>query len=258
MYPDLIFNGTGINYSWHFPKLFDLVPSDFPKYPSMTFISGGSTGLLVHHCVHRRIIRWREADFLNWSRRTSRAYRTGILSGLVRMARLKLGSKQPIFTQSQSRDAWADAVEAEFFDWKFKEFPSNIRIPLVNLETNQIEVATPQSHFGEYPAFLISFAATAIPTIYPEIRLGQVRYGDVTFSKAFLPWLKDTERNSPHFVNYNLLKSKEFPNGRYIKICDHPHPKKMMQVDNLKFIFGRDVPSYAENVRKSKLLELLK
>jgi|GEM_PF-2715986 len=253
MNQDLIFNGTGINYSWHFPRLFDLSPSELSAHRSTVFISGGSTALLVYWAIHKSLVTWSEKDFCYWSRYSKKAYGTGLISGARRVLKMRRGSEEAIFTADQYRAHWEMAVKPEFFQMKMKDLPKNVRIPLINRTSGEVEVVTPDSRFAETPAYLVSFAATAIPKIYPEIKLGNEVYGDLTFSPKFIPWLKSFEKESADFVNYNLLKHQSLPNGKYIKICDDPNPKKMMQTDNLKFIFGRTIPSFAENVRRSKL-----
>lgn len=249
----MIFNGTGINYSWHFPRLFDLSPKELEAHDSAIFLSGASTSFLVYWAVHLGLATWTTDDFCDWSKHSRKAYGANLISGLSRLARLRLGSKRPIFSAEQYKKAWNQGVKPEFFDIKMKDLPKNIQIPLINRTSGKVEVATADSHFAETQAYLVSFAATAIPGVYPEIHILGSVYGDVTYSKPFLFWLKNLEKESAGFVNYNLLKDKDYPNGKYVKISNHPNPKKMMQADNLRFILGRPIPSFAENVRGSKL-----
>lgn len=250
---DLIFNGTGINYSWHFPRLFEMSVEEASEYASITCVSGGTTAFFVYWAVKNGFARWSREHFLDWNKLTHAVYGNNLFSGSYRFMKLVMRSRSPVYSPEVYKAAWAMAASAEFFDVKLREIPPNVRIPLLKRSTDEIVVATAESEFADVPAYLISFAATAIPGIFPEITLNGEVYGDITYSKKFLPWLKRFEAQSESFENYNLMKAGDYPNGRYIKICGHPEPKKMMRADNLKFLFGRYIGSYPENVRRSKI-----
>ncbi len=250
---DLIFNGTGVNYSWHFPRLFEMSVEELREYSSITCISGGATAFFVFWAVRNGLATWSRENFLNWNKHTHAVYGNNLLSGSYRMAKLMLRSRSPVYSPEAYKAAWAMAVRPEFFEMRMREIPPNVNFPLLKRSTGEIVNATARSEFSEVPAYLVSFAATAIPGIFPEIVIDGEVYGDITYSKKFLPWLKRFEAGLERFENYNLMKSADLPNGRYIKICDHPEPKKMMRSDNLKFLFGRYIGSYPENVRRSKI-----
>lgn len=250
---DLIFNGTGINYSWHFPRLFEMSLDEVRQYSSITCVSGGATAFFVYWAVKNGLAKWKRDHFLNWNKLTHAVYGNNLLSGSYRFLKLAMRARSPVYSPEAYKAAWAMAAESEFFEVRMRDIPPNVRIPLLKRSTGEIVCATAESEFAEVPAYLISFAATAIPGIFPEIVIDGEVYGDITYSKKFLPWLKRFEAASEHFENYNLMKAAEYKNGRYIKICDHPQPKKMMRADNMKFLFGRYIASYPNNVRRSKI-----
>ena len=249
----LIFNGTGINYSWHLPRLFDIPFDEFTARSPMYFLSGGSTALMVYWAFKKNLATWGRKELLNWNRLTHAAYGNNLLSGTKRFLKLALKSKSPIYTAEDYKRAWSIAVRPEFFEVKMKDLPKNVFVPLLERASNEIVIASADSKFADMPAYLVSFAATAIPNVFPDISLGSSTYGDITYSRKFLPWLKAMEQKAPYFENYNLLKNAEFSNGKYIKICDHPNPKKMMQSENMKFLFGRYLKTYPENILRSKI-----
>jgi predicted acylesterase/phospholipase RssA len=250
---DLIFNGTGINYSWHFPRLFEMGTEEVPDYHSITCVSGGATAFFVYWAVKNGLAKWSREHFLDWNKLTHAVYGNNLLSGSYRFLKLVMRSRSPVYSPEVYKAAWAMAARSEFFDIEMRDIPRNVRIPLLKRSSGEIVIASAESEFAYVPAYLVSFAATAIPGIFPEIVINGEVYGDITYSKKFLPWLKRFEAQSESFENYNLMKSAEYPNGRYIKICEHPEPKKMMRADNLKFLFGRHIASYPENVRRSKI-----
>ncbi len=250
---ELIFNGTGVNYSWHFPILFDLSVEEFKAFERAVFISGGSTAFLIYWALQNKLLKWKKEDFLQWNKAVRKVYRNNLASGTSRMLQLARGSSEPVFKQEDTLSAWKYCAHPEFLEVRLRDLPANVQIPLINRTSGEVEIASPNSAFGEFPAYLVSMAATAIPKVFPEVALGSSVYGDITFAKNFLPWLKETERGMEKFVNYNLLKNAVVHNGEYVKICDHPNPKKMMKRDNLKFIFGVNIESYPNNVRRSKM-----
>lgn len=250
---DLIFNGTGINYSWHLPRLFEMSLDEFKSYRSIVLISGGSVAFLVYWALKHNLQTWTYDDFLDWNRHTHSAYGNNLFSGLLRLWNLKRGSNKPIYSVENYRHAWSVAVKPEFFEVRMKDLPPNIQIPLLDRATKEIVIASNNSIFAEVPAYLVSIAGTAIPKIFSDVEIHSKIWSDVTYDRDFLPWLKAFERNSSQFYNYNLFKSAKLPNGEYVKICDHPNPKKLMQQENMKFLFGRYLASYPANIRKTKI-----
>src|ERR1044072_3936528 len=92
---ELIFNGTGVNYSWHYPKLMSMSFDKFKSYKRLTFISGASTALMVYWAKALRLLTWTREDFLKWNEHSSKVYGTNLVSGAIRFARLSMGSKKP-------------------------------------------------------------------------------------------------------------------------------------------------------------------
>lgn len=250
---DLIFNGTGINYSWHLPRLFELSLDELKAYRSIVLISGGSVAFLVYWALRHHLQTWKYADFLNWNKHTHRAYRNNLVTGLMRTWNLKRKSPKPVYSVEDYKYAWSVAVKPEFFDVKMKDLPANIQIPLLDRESDEIIMASADSPFAEVPLYLVSIAGTAIPKIFSDVKIDSKTWGDIMYSRGFLRWLRNLEGNSTYFYNYNLLKSATYPNGEYVKICDHPNPKKMMHQENMKFLFGRYLASYPANIRKTNL-----
>ncbi len=250
---DLIFNGTGVNYSWHLPRLFELSLEEFKAYRSVTLISGGSVAFLVYWALRHNLQTWTLKDFLNWNRHTQKVYGNNLLAGLRRVWNLKTGSKKPVYSVEDYARSWSMAVKPEFFQVRMKDLPANVQIPLLDRTTNEIVIASANSRFADTPVYLVSIACTAIPKLFSDVEIQSKIWGDITFARGFLPWLKEFEAKSSRFYNYNLLKSATLPNGEYIKICDHPNPKKMMQQESMKFIFGRYIASYPANIRKTNL-----
>ena len=64
----LIFNGTGINYSWHMPKLAKLDFSALDEFHEIICISGASTCFAVFLARSHRMLTWKRGDFLNWNK----------------------------------------------------------------------------------------------------------------------------------------------------------------------------------------------
>jgi len=246
----IILNGTGVNYSWHFPWAAKHSLEQMNEYKEIYVISGGMTAYIVYWAYRLGVVNWTSNEMANWSTLTRKHYGNNLLSGAWRLLSKALGSKKPFMEESQYWRAYEDAVKPEFMQLKIKDLAVNVRIPVHDFEKNEIIVIQPGGDFDNELVVRVSFAATAIPGVYPKINLGGKLYGDAMYSKKFLPWLKSIEKKNLYFENYNLLKNKRFANGEYIKICDHPNPKKMILRENMRFIFGMQIQSFHNNVRK--------
>jgi hypothetical protein len=246
----LIFNGTGVNYSWHLPKMNQIDWSKIDQHERLYLISGGSIAYAVFFARDRGLLKWSPSDFLDWNRHMRRVYRLNPVQGILSLAKLRLGVGLPLISEARLRESWAMAVKPEFFEVKMRELPPNISIPVHNLRTGSIDLASAQSEFADFPFYQVIFAATAIPKVFPFLNLGGTTYGDAMYAKGFIRWLKQLERSAAYFHNYNMIKNAKLDNGEYHCLVPDGKGKKSIARDNLKFLFGQHIASYPENFKK--------
>ncbi len=250
MKPTLIFNGTGVNYSWHFERMNQIDWAKLTQFEGLHLISGGSVAYAVFFARENNLLKWSPADFLEWNRHMRRAYGNGLLKGALALAKLRLGVGLPLISEAQCRDAWAMAVKPEFFEVKVRDLPPNVTIPLHNHQNDCIELAHSKSKFADFELYRVIFAATAIPKVFPALQIDSTVYGDPMYSKGFLRWLKQLEGEAGYFHNYNLVKNAKLENGEYHCLVPEKQGKKIIARDNLKFLFGQRIDSYPSNFKK--------
>lgn len=249
----LILNGTGVNYSWHFAFLSKFSFQNQEQYENVYLISGGVTAYTVIYSKHLGLITAPREKFERWSETVGKHYGNNIPNGLWRFAKMFAGNKKPFITYENYLGSYREAAHSDFFKLKLKDLPKNTIIPLYNFDKDRIDEASPTSAYKDVLLYEVIFAATAIPKIFPEIKICGNRVGDVIYCKQFLPWLKKVEKKSSYFENHNLIKDKEYDNGKYIKICHHKDGKKSVKNDNLRFMLGLNLPDFKKNVKKSIL-----
>jgi hypothetical protein len=247
----IIFNGTGVNYSWHLPVLSRMDLTHENAFEALYFISGASTALCVATALEKGFCLWGRQEFLNWNALVKKSYGNHLFGGLWKLLRIRLGILLPVFSEELYRKVYEDATTPDFFKIRLGDLAGNVIVPLHDLDSGDIVLATPNSEFADCPLYKVSFASTAIPKVYPNIRINGRVYGDPVYARGFIPWVKSVEASSKRFKNYNLFKSAVLANGEYICLSKASNPKRELQVDLIKFLCGFHIQSYPDNIARS-------